>query len=397
MSNSFGHAFRITTWGESHGPGIGVVIDGCPPNVPISVDEIQADLDRRRPGQSDLTTARAESDHARILSGVADGKTLGTPIAILVANEDARSGDYSDVRTVYRPSHADFTYATKYGIREYRGGGRASARETIGRVAAGAIAKKILARRFRSRIFAWVAKVANIEADVDPETVTARRIEATPVRCPDRKTANRMSERIREAAEAGDSVGGVIECIARSVPPGLGAPVFDKLTASLAHAMMSLPATRSFEVGLGLRSTDLTGAEHNDPFTTRDGRVVPASNNAGGILGGISSGETIRVRVGFKPTSTISREQDTVDTRGRRKKLAVRGRHDPCVLPRAVPIVEAMMALTLVDHLLRHEAQCGPLATYGSMTKKTARTKPKKKSKAKAAKSSPAKKRARES
>lgn len=363
MGSTFGSLFRVTTWGESHGPAIGVVIDGCPPGLAIDESDLQADLDRRRPGQSDLTTPRSEADRARILSGVLDGKTTGTPISIMVENQDARSRDYKKVRQAFRPSHADFTYAAKYGIRDHRGGGRASARETIGRVAAAAIARKLLARRFRTKILAYVVKVHEIVADVDPDTVTARRIESNAVRCPDRTAAAIMTQRIRDAADAGDSVGGIVECIARSVPAGLGEPVFDKLTADLARAMMSLPATRGFEVGEGFAATDRTGFEHNDPFTSRDGKVAPATNRAGGILGGISSGETIRVRVAFKPTSTVSRPQETVDTRGRKTTLEVKGRHDPCVLPRAVPIVEAMMALTLVDHLLRHEAQCGPLTS----------------------------------
>jgi len=370
MSSTFGTLFRVTTFGESHGAAIGAVVDGCPPGVAIGEEDLQRDLDRRRPGQSDLTTKRAEPDRARLLSGVKDGRTLGTPIAILVENRDARPKDYRKVAGVYRPSHADYTYAKKYGLRDHRGGGRASARETIGRVAAGAIARKLLEKRFGTKILAYVVKVHAIRADVDPEKVTARRIEATPIRCPDRETAALMQERIREAAAAGDSVGGVVEGIARKVPLGLGDPVFDKLPADLAKAMMSLPATRGFEIGLGFDATDLTGFEHNDPFTSRDGRVVPESNKAGGVLGGISSGETLRFRVAFKPTSTVSREQETVDTRGKKTSLSVKGRHDPCVLPRAVPIVEAMTALVLADHVLRHEAQCGPLAPPASATRK---------------------------
>ncbi len=361
MANSFGTIFRITTWGESHGAGIGVVVDGCPPGIALSEEDLQADLDRRRPGQSDLTTPRDEKDQARILSGVKDGRTLGTPISIVVENRDQRSKDYKKVSAVYRPSHADFTYAKKYGIRDHRGGGRASARETIGRVAAAAIAKKILKKRFGTQVIGYVVKVHTIRAEVNPETVTPRRVEQNAVRCPDRRAAERMAERIREAADSGDSVGGVVECVARSVPVGLGEPIFDKLPADLAKAMMSLPATRGFEIGRGFESTDLTGYEHNDPFTKRDGRVVPATNNAGGVLGGISSGATLQIRVAFKPTSTVAREQQTVDASGKKTKLSVKGRHDPCVLPRAVPIVEAMMALTLVDHVLRHEARCGTL------------------------------------
>jgi len=361
MASTFGTLFRIATFGESHGPAIGVVIDGCPPGLPLSEEDLRHDLMRRRPGQSDLTTPRKELDEPQILSGVFEGKTLGTPIAIVILNRDARSKDYRKLRAVFRPSHADFTYGAKYGIRDPRGGGRASARETAARVAAGAVARKLLRVRFETEVLAYVVRIHHVEAAVDPEKVTARSVEASPVRCPDRRATKAMAETIRRAGAHGDSVGGIVECIARGVPAGLGEPVFDKLHADLAKALMSLPATRGFEVGLGFRSVELTGLEHNDPFEVRDGTVVPATNRAGGVLGGISSGETLRIRVAFKPPSSVAGAQTTVDARGKKIKLTVTGRHDPCVVPRAVPIVEAMATLTLADHALRHEALCGPL------------------------------------
>jgi chorismate synthase len=357
--NSFGALFRITTFGESHGPGVGVIVDGCPPRLPLAVEEIQRELDRRRPGQSAITTQRREPDQVEILSGLHEGLTLGTPIAMLVRNQDMRSGDYDEMKTKFRPSHADFTYMAKYGIRAWQGGGRASARETVGRVAAGVIARKALASVAPVEIAGWVQRVQNIEADIDPAGVTRDAVEANIVRCPDAAVAERMIARIDEARKAGDSLGGVVEAVARGVPVGLGDPVFDKLDADLAKAMLSLPAAKGFEIGSGFAGTFTTGSEHNDPFYDGGGRVRTRSNRSGGVQGGISNGEDIVVRVAFKPTATILREQDTVDENGRDTTIKGRGRHDPCVLPRAVPIVEAMMALVLADHLLRQRGQVG--------------------------------------
>lgn len=359
MGNSFGHLFRITTFGESHGGGVGVVIDGCPPRLEISVEEIQAELDRRRPGQSKITTPRKEADRCEILSGVFEGQTLGTPISILVHNQDTRPQDYSEMATTYRPSHADATYDAKYGIRNYQGGGRSSARETIGRVAAGAIAKKILRQHSGVEIISYVKRIQDLEAVVDPETVTQDQVERTIVRCPDLEAAERMIDRIEQIRDQGDSIGGVVECVARSVPRGLGEPVFDKLEADLAKAMMSLPATKGVELGSGFAGTLLTGSQHNDEFyLDAAGQVRTRTNRSGGTQGGISNGENIILRVAFKPTATIRKVQNTVTNAGEETTLAAKGRHDPCVLPRAVPMVEAMVALVLCDHLLRHHGQC---------------------------------------
>ena len=359
MANSFGHTFRVTTWGESHGDAIGVVVDGCPSRVALDADDLQRDLDRRRPGQSTISTQRRESDRAEILSGVFDGLTLGTPILIGVWNEDARGKDYEHMRTKFRPSHADYTYQAKYGVRNWKGGGRASARETIGRVAAGAIAKKVLAQEHGVEIVGYVKQVWTLEADVDPDSVSAAEVESNIVRCPDQDAAVRMIERIKEARKDGDSVGGVVEAVARNVPAGLGEPVFDKLDADLAKAMLSLPACKGFEVGSGFGGLSLTGSQHNDPFYSDGARIRTRTNRSGGIQGGISNGENVVVRAAFKPPATIMKPQDTVDEDGNPTVLTGRGRHDPCVVPRAVPIVEAMMALVLVDHLLRQRAQVG--------------------------------------
>ena len=359
MGNTFGHSFQITTWGESHGAAVGVVVDGCPPRLEISEDEIQRELDRRRPGQSEIASQRKEGDRAEILSGVFDGMTLGTPVLIGVWNEDARGKDYEHMRDLFRPSHADYTYQAKYGIRNWMGGGRASARETVGRVAAGAIAKKLLAREFGVEIVGYVKQVWELAAEVDADTVSPEDVESNDVRCPDQDMAVRMKERIREARKDGDSLGGVVEAVARNVPPGLGDPVFDKLDGDLARAMLSLPACKGFEVGSGFGGTVMTGSEHNDPFYSESGRIRTRTNHSGGIQGGISNGENIVVRAAFKPTATIMRPQDTVDVDGRPVVMEGRGRHDPCVLPRAVPIVESMMALVLVDHALRHRGQTG--------------------------------------
>jgi chorismate synthase len=358
--NSFGDAFRVTTFGESHGPAVGVIVDGCPPRLPVAAEEIQRELDRRRPGQSAITTQRREPDAVEILSGLADGITLGTPIAMMVRNQDTRSGDYEEMRTKFRPSHADFTYKAKYGIRAWQGGGRASARETVGRVAAGVIARKVLAAAGAIDIVAWVQRVQDIELPpVDGATITREAVDANIVRCPDPAVAEKMISRIDEARKAGDSLGGVVEAIARGVPAGLGEPVFDKLDAELAKAMLSLPAAKGFEIGSGFPGTFLTGSQHNDPFYDGGGRVRTRSNRSGGVQGGISNGEDIVIRVAFKPTATILREQATVDEEGHDTTIKARGRHDPCVLPRAVPIVEAMMALVLADHFLRQRGQCG--------------------------------------
>jgi len=359
VGNTFGHLFRVTTWGESHGPGVGVVIDGCPPRLSLTVDDIQRELDRRRPGQSRITTQRREADRVEILSGVREGLTLGTPLAMLVRNEDARVADYEEMRTKFRPSHADYTYQAKYGIRAWEGGGRASARETIGRVAAGAIARKILVERWGVDIVAWVAQVHTLEAMIDPATVTREAVDENPVRCPDPAVAAKMFAAIDQARKDGDSLGGVVAAVARHVPPGWGDPVFDKLEADLGKGMLSLPAAKGFEVGSGFAGTRMTGAQHNDPFYADGRRVRTRTNYSGGIQGGISDGEDIFLRVAFKPTATILRPQETVDENLNPTTIQPRGRHDPCVLPRAVPIVEAMAALVLVDHALRQAAQCG--------------------------------------
>lgn len=357
MGNSFGTLFTISTWGESHGPGVGVVIDGCPPNLPITAEEIQMELDRRRPGQSDIVTPRKEEDRVEILSGWFEGRTTGTPISLLVRNADARSSAYDEMREKFRPSHADYTYQAKYGLRDHRGGGRSSARETIGRVAAGAIARKVLALSGATEIRAFLTRVHDIAMPAGDIFPTLAEVEATPVRCPHPETAHKMIERIKEVRSNGDSVGGIIECRVRGVPAGLGEPVFDRLEADLAKAMLSLPATKAFEVGSGFAGTLLKGSEHNDPFVMRDGQVHTTTNRSGGVQGGISNGEELVFRVAFKPTATILQRQQTVDVHGHDTELMGRGRHDPCVVPRAVPIVEAMTALVLLDHSMRHFAQ----------------------------------------
>ncbi|NNE90227.1 MAG: chorismate synthase [Verrucomicrobiales bacterium] len=361
MGSTFGQLFRIHTFGESHGGGVGVVIDGCPPRIEISQEEIQHDLDRRKPGQSEITTPRKEADQAEILSGVFEGKTIGSPISILVRNKDARPEAYSEMKEKYRPSHADYTYDAKFGIRNHEGGGRSSARETIGRVAAAAIAKKVLTAQFADdlEIVAYVKTVRDIEAEVDSDSVTLADVESNIVRTGDPAAAEKMIELIKEMRADGNSVGGTIECVIRNCPVGLGMPVFDRLEADLAKAMLSLPATKGFEVGSGFAGTQLTGRDHNDPFRMEGDRVRTASNRSGGVQGGISNGENIIFRVAFKPTATIMTAQDTVSTEKEDTELTGRGRHDPCVLPRAVPIVEAMSALVLCDHALRQRAQCG--------------------------------------
>jgi len=362
MGSSFGTLFRISTWGESHGPGIGVVVDGCPPRVPVTEALIQAELDRRRPGQSHLVTQRREGDRVEILSGVQDGLTLGTSIGLFVRNEDQRSRDYDEMAHKYRPSHADYTYDAKFGIRAISGGGRASARETVGRVAAGAIAMQVLRLAFGVEIVGWVDSVQAIEAEINPETVTRDQVEATPVRCPDPATAEAMIALIEATRKDGNSVGGTVRLVARGVPVGWGEPVFDKLEADLAKAVMSLPACKGFELGSGFAGTLITGSEHNDAYRTdASGRVFTPTNRSGGIQGGISNGMPILLRAAFKPTATVMQAQETVDDAHQPTTLTGRGRHDPCVLPRAVPMVEAMVALVLVDHALRQVALTVPI------------------------------------
>jgi chorismate synthase len=336
---------------------VGVVLDGCPPRLPLASDEVQRDLDRRRPGQSRLTTPRQEEDRVEILSGVFEGHTLGTPIAMLVRNRDARPGAYEHMKDLYRPSHADYTTEAKYGIRNWQGGGRASARETVGRVAAGAVARKLLAFAAGVEVLAWVRRVHDVEAKIDPDAVTLEAVESNLVRCPESSAAAEMIQRIDAARARGDSLGGVVECVARGVPPGLGEPVFDKLEADLAHGLLSLPASKGFEIGSGFEGTRMTGIEHNDPFVPgEDGRPHTTANRSGGVQGGISNGEPVLVRVAFKPTATIALPQQTVNRQGEAAQLEARGRHDPCVLPRAVPMVEAMVCLVLADHWLRQRA-----------------------------------------
>jgi chorismate synthase len=359
MANSFGRLFRITTWGESHGGAVGVVVDGCPPRVALTEADIQPDLDRRRPGQSRIVSPRKESDTVKILSGTFEGRTLGTPICMMVVNEDARSEAYNEMADKFRPSHADYTYQAKFGFRSWPGGGRSSARETIGRVAAGAIARKVLREQFGVEVLACVSQVQRIAVPVDPETVRASDIESNIVRCPDPAAAERMIRLIEKVRKQGDTVGGIVVGVARGVPAGWGEPVFDRLEADLGKAMLSLPASKGFDIGSGFGGILLTGTQHNDPFRAKDGKVHTTSNRSGGIQGGISNGQTIYFRVAFKPVATVMSEQDTVDVQLRNTTLKGRGRHDPCVLPRAVPMVEAMTALVLLDHALRQKAQCG--------------------------------------
>lgn len=359
MRNTFGHLFRCTTFGESHGTAVGVVIDGCPPRLALKAEDIQRQLDRRRPGQSKLTTARQEPDQVEILSGVYDGWTLGTPITLCVRNQDARSHDYKDLQDIFRPSHADYTYQAKFGIRAKHGGGRASARETLARVAAAAVADIVL-QKMGIQVVAYVQQIEHLATTLDPTQITSAQVEAHPVRCPDEILAEKMQAQILEAQQDGDSLGGVITAVAHHVPTGLGEPVFDKLEAQLAHAILSIPACRGFEIGSGFAGTKMRGSTHNDAFVLREGkngpRVGTSSNHAGGIQGGISNGEPIVVRAAFKPTATIAQAQQTLDQDLRSVQMRAAGRHDPCVLPRAVPIVEAMIKLVLVDQLLQHNA-----------------------------------------
>ena len=346
--SSYGKLFKITTWGESHGRGLGVVIEGCPAGLPIKESEIQLELNRRRTGQSKVTTTRKEGDQIQIMSGVFKGKTTGTPISLLVENEDADSSKYELIKDLYRPGHADYTYDMKYGFRDYRGGGRSSARETVGRVAAGAIAKKLLTRE-RIKIIGFTRQVGKHIA----KNIDYREIENNIVRCPDNKIAEKMINSIMRARKKGDSLGGVVEVIAQGVPAGLGEPVFDRLDADLAKAVMSMPAVKGVEIGVGFQSAIMTGSECNDVFVMKNKKVITTTNNAGGILGGISNGMDIVIRLVVKPTSSINKAQDTVTQQGKKAEIRVEGRHDPCVATRAVPIAEAMVAITLIDHLYR--------------------------------------------
>ena len=366
MSSTFGTLLKVSTFGESHCKGVGAILDGCPPGMPLSEEDIQPQLDRRRPGQSKLTTDRQESDRVTILSGVERGLTLGTPIGLFVPNKDQRPGDYKEMSNIPRPSHADYTYQMKYGIRASSGGGRSSARESIGRVAAGAVAEKILRLVWGVEIVAWVSAVNDIEfAAVDEQAISRQVIDRTPMRCPDPEAAARMAELVASVKEEKDSVGGILTCVCRGVPAGWGNPVFDKLEARLAQAMLSIPATKGFEIGSGFAGTRLRGSAHNDPFTAAKGCLATQTNNSGGIQGGISNGQTIRFRIAFKPPATIGRPQPTVDFEGKPVILEAKGRHDPCVVPRAVPIVETMAALVLADEALRQRAISGMTFSAG--------------------------------
>ncbi|TVQ87347.1 MAG: chorismate synthase [Deltaproteobacteria bacterium] len=366
MGSSFGRLLRVTTYGESHGGGVGCILEGCPPGLRLDLERVQAELDRRRPGQSSLTTPRKELDKVEILSGLFEGRTLGTPIAMAVRNQDADPAAYRNLKDRYRPSHADFTYEARYGLRAWAGGGRASARETVGRVAAGAIARQILEHLGPVQVVAWVERVHDISAQVEVDRVSSRAVDAHPVRCPDPEAAALMEARIREVRRDGDTVGGVIRCVARGVPAGLGAPVFDKLEADLARGLLSLPACKGFEIGSGYPGTFLKGSQHNDAFVPDGlGGVATKTNRSGGIQGGISNGMPIVLSAAFKPVATIFKEQQTVNDRGEAVLVKPRGRHDPCVLPRAVPMVEAMVCLVLADHWLRWRGQVGSAPLEG--------------------------------
>ena len=354
--NSFGQLFKITTCGESHGGAVGVIVDGCPAGIEITTEEIQAELDRRKPGQSAITTPRSETDTIHVLSGVFEGKTTGTPILMLAYNKDQRSSDYDHLKNIFRPSHADFTYLMKYGMRDYRGSGRASARETLARVAAGAIAKKFLQQELGVEIISFVEQVGPIKAHIDHSKVTVADVEANIIRCPDQNIAKEMISLVEEVRDDGDSIGGVIKCVLRNVPVGLGEPVFDRFHADLAKAMVSINAVKGFEIGSGFAGVELRGSVHNDPFVLVEGDIRTETNHAGGVLGGITSGEDVYFRVAFKSVSTISKPQKTLDVDYNEIDLEAYGRHDPCVLPRAVPVVDAMAALVIIDHYLRHKA-----------------------------------------
>lgn len=358
MSSSFGTLYRVSTFGESHCKGVGVVIDGCPPGLELTEEDIQPQLDRRRPGQSSFSTDRQEQDRVVIISGTENGRTLGTPIALQVANKDQRPEDYGEMAQIPRPSHADYTYQVKYGIRASSGGGRSSARETIGTVASGAVAEKVLREKYKMEIVAWVESAGNITAAAQNMlTINRQQVDTSPIRCPDPEATVRMQRLISELKDAGDSTGGTISCIIRNVPAGLGEPTYEKLEAKLAQAMLAIPATKGFEIGSGFAGAKLRGSQHNDPFIAKGATLGTVTNNSGGIQGGISNGETIYFRVAFKPPATIALPQSTVDFGGTAVQLEAKGRHDPCVVPRAVPIVESMAALVLLDMALRQEAR----------------------------------------
>lgn len=357
MSNTFGTRFQVTTFGESHSMGLGAVVDGCPARIALDEADIQKQLDRRKPGQSSLTTQRKEEDKVHILSGTEEGLTLGSPVALVFYNTDIRPGDYRAMRDIPRPSHGDYTYQVKYGIRTRSGGGRASARETVARVAAGAVAEAFLKARYSVKIVAWVSQVADIQSGPpDMNTIERHDVDRRMVRCPDFGSAAKMEDAISGARDRGDSLGGIITCVCRNVPAGWGEPVFDKLEACLARAMLSIPATKGFDIGSGFESASMEGSRHNDPFVWKNGRLGTSTNYSGGVQAGISNGEPIYFRVAFKPTATISMPQKTADLYGNEAVLEGKGRHDPCVLPRAVPVVEAMAALTLADMALLHES-----------------------------------------
>jgi len=355
--NSFGTLFKITTCGESHGGAVGVIVDGCPSGIAISEQDIQIELDRRKPGQSSITSPRHESDSVHLLSGIFEGKTTGTPILLLAYNTDMRPEEYETLKNIYRPSHADFTYQMKYGRRDVYGSGRASARETLARVAAGAIAKKFLNQSLNIEIISYVEQVGELRAQIDHTTVTPVSIESNSIRCPDLDIANQMIRLIETIKNEGDSIGGVIKCVIRNVMPGLGEPVFDKLSADLGKAMLSINAVKGFEIGSGFSGVHLRGSQHNDAMAIKNGQPIFTTNHAGGTLGGISTGEDIYFRVAFKPVSTIRKQQKTINLQNEEVILEAEGRHDPCVLPRAVPIVDAMAALVIMDHYLRHQAR----------------------------------------
>ena len=352
--NSIGEIFRITTFGESHGEAIGVVIDGCPAGLHIDLAFLQQELDRRKPGQSSITTSRKENEQFRIISGVFEQKSTGAPIAILIPNEDVKSSDYEQIKEIYRPSHADYTFDAKYGIRDYRGGGRSSARETAARVVAGAIAKLLL-KHYHINVTAYVSEIGKIKCSTEYSLLNLADTEKSLVRCPDKTVSDAMIKSIEKAKKEGDSLGGIIKCIVSGMPAGLGEPVFDKLHADIGKAVLSINAVKGFEYGSGFAGTKMKGSEHNDTFTNQNGKVVTTTNYSGGIQGGISNGMDFYCNVAFKPTATIAHLQQSVDKKGNQVEVAVKGRHDPCVVPRAVPIVEAMIALTIADHLLRNK------------------------------------------
>jgi len=354
MNNSFGQNFRITTFGESHGTGLGVVIDGCPAGLPLQTSQIQEELDLRKPGTSKITTSRKESDQVQVLSGVFEGRTLGTSIGMVIYNGDAKSGHYDDLKDLYRPGHADFTYDARFGFRDHRGGGRASNREAVGRVAAGAVAKALLQELIGTSCLSWVEQVHGIQATVDMTKVTKEMVESNDVRCPDPSVSGAMIQAILGAKSAGDSLGGQIQFMVPGLPAGLGAPVFDKLTADLAKGLMSIPASRSVSFGLGEKAGLLKGSEHNDPFVLKNETIGTSTNRSGGVLGGMTNGEPLWGHVSFKPTATLMIDQQTVTSQHQETHFKARGRHDPCVLPRAVPNVDAMVNLVLADHLLRY-------------------------------------------